>query len=47
MVSLSCIQSVFAYLPFYAAAFPNALQHDMRLIVCLKFAASNYLSKNF
>ena len=47
MVSLSCIQSVFAHLPSYAAAFPNALQHDMSLIVGLEFAASNYLLKFF
>jgi hypothetical protein len=37
MVSLSCIQSVFAYLP-YAAAIPNALQHAMSLMVGLEFA---------
>jgi len=47
MVSLSCIRSVFAYLPSYAAAFPNAPQHDTSLIVGLEFAASNYLLKFF
>ena len=40
MVGLSRIRSVFAYLHSYAAAFPNALQHDTSLVVGLGFAAS-------